>query len=106
MNPEAIVSIVTGVLGLVSTVLPMIGNNSAGTQQIGKVIGAVTSLAPLVTDQIGVVYTGIKNVIASVGAHPATTAAQRATLADFDKRVDDAWNAIEGQIDPDSGQAE
>lgn len=106
MNPEAIVSIVTGVLGLVSTVLPMIGNNSAGTQQIGKVVNALTSIAPLVTDQIGVVFTGVKNVIASVGSHPATTDAQRVSLAAFDKQVDEAWNAIESQIDPDNGQAE
>lgn len=101
MNPEAIVSVVTGVLGLITTVLPMISNNSAGTQQIGNVVNVLTSLAPLVTDQIGIVFTGVKNVIASVGAHPATTDAQRASLAAFDKQVDDAWNAIESQIDPD-----
>lgn len=104
MNPEVIVSVVTGVLGLINTVLPMIGNNSAGTQQIGKVVNVLTSIAPLVTDQIGVVFTGVKNIIADVGSHPATTDAQRASLAAFDKQVDDAWSAIENQIDPDAPQ--
>lgn len=105
MNPEVIVSVVTGILGLINTVLPMIGNNSVGTQQIGKVVNVLTSIAPLVTDQIGVVFTGIKGVIASVGVHPATTADQRASLAAFDQQVDAAWAAIESQLDPDSGQA-
>lgn len=101
MNPEVITTAVTGVLGLINTFLPMIGHNSAGTKKIGEVVGVLTSLAPLVTDQVSVVYTGVKNVIASVGAHPATTDQQRASLAAFDKQVDDAWNAIEGQLDPD-----
>lgn len=104
MNPEVIVSVVTGVLGLINTVLPMIPGNNTGTQQIGKVINTLTSLAPLVTDQIGVVFTGVKNVIAAVGSHPATTADQRASLAAFDQQVDAAWAAIETQLDPDSGQ--
>lgn len=102
MNPELIVTAVTGVLSLVETVLPMIKKNSSGTAAIGKVIDAVQAIAPLAINQVGVVYTGVKNVIASIGAHPATTAEQLASLQAFDKKVDAAWDAIEGQLDPDA----
>lgn len=102
MNTETVATAVTDVLGLIKTFLPIIGNNSAGSKKIGTVVDTLTALAPLVTDQVSVVYTGAKNVIASVSSHPATTPDQRASLAAFDKQVDDAWNAIEAQLDPDS----
>jgi hypothetical protein len=102
MNPETIITVVGGVVSLINAVLPLIPKSSAGSPAIGKVISSLTTLAPLITDQISVLYTGIKNTIASVGSHPAATADQRAALAAFDKQVDDAWNAIEGQLDPDA----
>lgn len=102
MNPELIVTAVGGVLSLIQTILPLISHGAAGTSQIGTVIDTLTKLTPLVTDQIGTVYTGVKNIIASVGSHPAATADQLAALKAFDKQVDDAWNAIEAQLDPDA----
>ncbi len=106
MDPTLIVGAVEGVLSLINTVLPMIHPTSPGaSDKIGTVIGTLTKLAPLVTDQVGTVYTGIKNIIASVGSHPATTADQLAALMAFDKQVDDAWAAIEGQFDPDAPAA-
>jgi hypothetical protein len=104
MNPELITTAISGVVSLITTVLPLIHKGPAGSAAMGGVVNTLTAIAPLVVDQVGTVFTGVKNVIDSIGAHPATTAAQRATLADFDKQVDDAWNAIESQIDPDSGQ--
>lgn len=102
MDPATIVAIINGVLGLAGAVIPLIPNNSAGSASIGKIIETVTALAPLVTDQVGTVYTGVKNILASIGSHPATTADQLATVQAFDKQVDDAWNAIEAQFDPDA----
>lgn len=103
MDPTLIVGAVTGVLSLINTILPMIHKTTPGaSDKIGKVIETVTALAPLVVDQVGTVYTGVKNVIAAIGKHPATTADQMAALQAFDKQVDDAWNAIEGQLDPDA----
>lgn len=103
MNPELIVTAVGGVLSLINTVLPLIHKKTPGaTDKIGTVIDTLTAIAPLVTDQIGTVYTGVKNVIASIGSHPATKEDQLAALKAFDKQVDDAWNAIEGQLDPDA----
>lgn len=102
MDPTAIVSIINGVLGLAGAIIPLIPNSAAGSSSIGKVIETITSLAPLVTDQVGTIYTGIKNITASIGSHPATTADQLAALQAFDKQVDDAWDAIKGQFDPDA----
>lgn len=106
MNPSTIIAIVNGVLGLATAIIPLIPNSSAGSSSIGGVIKTITDLAPLVTDQVGTVYTGVKNIIASIGAHPATTEEQLAALDAFDKQVDDAWNAIEGKLDPDAGGAQ
>lgn len=100
MNPTMIVTAVSGVLSLIGQVLPLIGGSNSAA--IGGVIKTLTDIAPLVTDQISATYTGVKNIIASVGDHPATTEEQLASLQAFDKQVDDAWNAIEAQLDPDA----
>ena len=100
MNPVEIVTAVSGVLGLITQILPLVGvKNSAA---IGGIVKTLTDIAPLVTNQIGSTFTGVKNIIAAVGAHPATTADQLIALDAFDKQVDDAWNAIEAQLDPDA----
>jgi hypothetical protein len=101
VNPELIVTAIGGVVSLINTVLPLIHKGPAGSVAMGGVVNTLTAIAPLVVDQVGVVITGVKNVVASVGSHPATTDAQRASLAAFDKQVDDAWDAIEFQLDPD-----
>lgn len=93
-------SALSSVLGLVGRIVPLIpGNNS---KAIGEVITTVTDAAPLIIDQIGSTYTGVKNIIAAIGEHPATTEEQLASLREFNKQVDDAWNEIEGQLDPDA----
>lgn len=103
MDPTLIVTAVGGVLSLINTVLPLIHPTAPGaSDKIGAVVDTLTKIAPLVTDQIGTVYTGVKNIIASVGSHPAATADQLASLKAFDKQVDDAWNAIEAKLDPDA----
>ena len=99
MNPIAIVTAVSSVLGLITKLLPLVGVKN--TEVIGGIVKTITDMAPLVTDQISATYTGVKNIIASVGSHPATSEEQLAALMAFDKQVDDAWDAIEAQIDPD-----
>ena len=103
MNPTLIVTAVTSVLSLVAQFLPLIGGSNSAA--IGGILKTLTDLAPLITDQIGSTYTGVKNIIDSIGSHPATTADQLVALAAFDKQVDNAWNAIEGQLDPDTPTA-
>lgn len=103
MNPTMIITAVTSVLGLIGQVLPLIGGSNSAA--IGGIIKTLTDLAPLITDQIGATYTGVKNIIDAIGSHPASTADQLVALKAFDKQVDDAWNAIEGQLDPDTPAA-
>lgn len=102
MNPELIATAIGGVFSLITAVLPLIPKSTSGSSQIGTIINTLTSIMPLVTDQVGAVYIGVKNILDSIGSHPATTADQLASLKVFDKQVDDAWNAIESQIDPDA----
>jgi hypothetical protein len=44
----------------------------------------------------------VKNIISALGSHPGTTADQLAVLMAFNKQVDDAWDALAGQLDPDA----
>lgn len=100
MSATQIVTAVGSVFGLITQILPLVGVKN--TEAIGSIVKTLTDVAPLVTSQVSVTYTGVKNIIASVGAHPATTAEQLASLMEFNKQVDDAWNAIEAQLDPDA----
>lgn len=100
---SAVAPILTNSLDLLGKIVPMIGvKDSAG---IGKVVDTLKDMAPLITDQIGATYKGVKNIINSLGAHPATTDEQMAALEAFDKEVDAAWDAIEGQLDPDANKS-
>lgn len=100
MDPVTIVTAVSGVISLINTVLPLIGVKDSNG--IGAIVKTLTDIAPLVTSQIGSTFTGVKNIIQSIGEHPATTADQMIALKAFDKQVDDAWDAIEAQLDPDA----
>lgn len=102
MNPTMIITAVTSVLGLIGQILPLIGGSNSAA--IGSIIKTLTDIAPLVTDQIGATYTGVKNIIESIGAHPATTSEQMASLEAFDKQVDAAWDEVESKLDPDASQ--
>jgi hypothetical protein len=99
MDPVQIVTAVSGVLGLITQILPLVGVKN--TEAIGSIVKTLTDIAPLVTSQIGSTYTGVKNIIDSLSEHPATTADQMAALKAFDKMVDDAWDAVEAILDPD-----
>lgn len=101
MDPTLIITGVSSVISLISTVLPLIPG-VGGSSQISSIVKTIGDILPMAANQIGATYTGLKNIIAAVGSHPATTAEQKASLAAFDKQVDDAWNAVEGDFDPDA----
>lgn len=127
MEVSAILGIVTGVVGLVTQMVPLVrGIAGAGSvspvinnaldlvgkivpliggkdsSAISDVIKTLQDMAPLITDQIGVTYSAVKNIIASLRDNPASTDEQLAALDALDKQVDDAWNAVESQLDPDA----
>lgn len=95
-------TIATTVIGLITKVLPLIPKGVAGTGVVGSIVDTLTTHAPLIVDQIGSTYTGVKNIVDTLGDHPATTADQLTALKAFNKQVDDAWDAVEKQLDPDA----
>jgi len=58
MNPTLIVTAVTGVLSLIAQFLPLVGGSN--TAAIGGILKTLTDLLPLITDQIGATYTGVR----------------------------------------------
>ena len=101
MDPLTIIAIINAVLSISGALIPLIPS-VGGSASIQKLVDMLTALAPLITDQIGVTYTGVKNIISALGSHPGTTADQLAVLMAFNKQVDDAWDALAGQLDPDA----
>jgi hypothetical protein len=100
LNLALIQAAVSGLLSLAGVVIPMIpGGNSAA---VGGIISAVKEIIPVVTDLGPVAIQGVKNVIAALSSHPATTQEQMTELASLDKQVDDAWNSVHGDFDPDA----
>lgn len=102
ISVEAITKGINSVIDMIQMFLPLIPGAGAASPVINTVVDTLQDIAPLITDQIGVTYTGIKNIIKSLSDNPGTTAEQLATLRLLDKQVDDAWDAIEAQLDPDA----
>lgn len=100
MNATSIVNTINTVVDLVQTVLPLIHKDNSGA--IDKVIDTVQAIAPLAVDQVAVTYTGITNIIASIGSHPATTEEQLKKLKSFSEEIDRAWLEVEKKLDPDA----
>lgn len=93
---------VMAVLTLIEQILPLLTGGGQTVTLIASIIEALIKSMPLIKDEIGTVYTSVKNIIGVLKAHPDSTADQMASLIDLDKQVDDAWDAIETQLDPDA----
>ena len=102
ISAETITTGINSAIDLIQQFLPLIPTVGPASPLINKVIDTLQDMAPLITDQIGVTYTGVKNIIKSLSDNPGTTAEQLAALRLLDKQVDDAWNAIEAELDPDN----
>jgi len=95
-------------LQVIEAILPLltgVGVNSQTQQTISKIIDALTQALPLIVNEISTVYTAVKNIIASLQATGALTADQLAATQSLDEQVDNAWNAVVNQIDPDATPA-
>lgn len=99
------ITAVTTVVGLIGQMLPLLSavvpGGAVTTTAIGGIISTLIKFEPLIQSEIGTVYTGVKNIINTLGKSPATTAEQLKTLREFDAKVDAHWDAIESKIDPD-----
>lgn len=102
ISAETIGKGINSVIDLIQQFLPLIPTVGAASPIINMVVDTLQDIAPLIVDQVGTTYTGVKNIIVALSDHPGTTAEQLVTLRALDKQVDDAWNAIESQLDPDA----
>jgi len=102
ISAETIETGVNSVIDLIQNFIPLIPVAGPAAPLINKVIDTLQDMEPMIIDQVGVTYTGVKNIIQTLSSNPGTTGEQLETLAALDKRVDDAWDAIESQLDPDA----
>lgn len=93
---------VMAVLTLIEQILPLLTGGGTTVTLIANIIEALVKFMPLIEDELSTVYTSVKNIIAALSANPATTADQMTALQALDKQVDDAWDAVETQLDPDA----
>ena len=98
-------STILAVLAMIEQILPLLGTTSSTVTLIGSIINALTQLLPFIVNEIGTVYTAVKNIIAQLQNTGAPTADQLAALAALDAQVDAAWLKVQAQIDPDAGIA-
>lgn len=110
MNATVIAGIILSALTAIQSLLPLLGvagNSAAAVTNIitalTKIIPVLEQLAPIVGDEISLIYQGVKNIIANLrGDGVVTSAQQDADLDALDARVDAAWDKIAPQFDPDA----
>lgn len=98
-------STILAVLAVIEQILPLLGTSSATAAMIESIVAALMQLMPYIVNEIGTVYTAVKNIIAQLQNSGAPTADQLAALASLDAQVDAAWTTVQAQIDPDAGVA-
>ena len=97
--------LVTTVITLIQTVLPLLGGATAGAPAIAAVIGTLEKFMPLIVQFVGAVptlYTGVKNIISALKSDPSTLPDQLKALQAFDVQVDAAFEAAAADVDPDA----
>ena len=90
------------VVDLIQMVLPLIPGAGAASPIINTVVDTLQEFEPLIINQVGATYEGVKNIIGALSSNPDTTAEQLRKLRELDRRVDAAWDAIEKELDPDA----
>ena len=91
-------AIISTILSMITTILPLV--SSAGTAtQIGGIIGTISSLLPLVTEEVNTLVPAVKNIIGALQTNPATTADQLASLKALDAQCDAAFDAAAADTD-------
>jgi hypothetical protein len=91
---------VSAVLALIEQLLPLLGGANASL--IEAVITALEKVVPLIIDWAPTVYQSVKNAITALSANPDTIPDQLSRLQTLDKQVDDAFDAVAKDVDPDA----
>lgn len=109
MNATLISGIILSALTAIQSLLPLLGVAGASASAVTNIITALTkivpmleTLAPLVGNEISLLYQGVKNIITNLrGESIETSAQQDADLDSLDAQVDASWNNVAAQFDPD-----
>lgn len=102
ISSSVITAGINKVVDLIQQFLPLIPVAGPAAPIINTVVDTLQELSPLIINQVETTKDGVKNIINAVSANPNTTAEQMKALRELDKKVDDAWDAIEAQLDPDA----
>lgn len=98
MASEAILA----VLAIIEQIIPLLGTSAATASMIVNIINALTQLLPFIINEVGTVYTSVKNIISLLQNSGDVTDGQKAALQQLDAQVDAAWATVLPQIDPDN----
>jgi len=98
MASEAILA----VLAVIQQIIPLLGTSAATADMITNIIAALTKLMPFIINEIGTLYTSVKNIISLLQNSGQMTQDQITALEQLDSQVDAAWAVILPQIDPDN----
>jgi hypothetical protein len=89
---------ISAILALIEQLLPAI-TSAGNVSLIDSIITTLTNMLPFIIQEIEVLVTPVKNIIAALSANPATTASQLAELQTLDAQVDEAFDAAAGPTD-------
>jgi hypothetical protein len=89
---------IQALLGMLEELLPLI-TSGANATMIDSIIGALTQALPFIINEVSSLYQPVKNIIAALGATPATTVAQATQLQTLDAQVDAAFEAAAASTD-------
>jgi hypothetical protein len=93
------IPVVTLILNLMQSLLPLIGN-SAG---LAKIIETLIQLLPIIANEVSDLLPMVKNIIAALKNHDAVTPDQIAQLSALDAQVDAAFDAAAAAAEAEDG---
>jgi predicted PurR-regulated permease PerM len=88
-------AIVTVVLSLLETLLPLV----TSSDQIAKVIATLIQIIPIITKEAQDLVQPVQNIIAALQANPAASDQQLADLAALDAKVDADFDAAAAAVE-------
>lgn len=89
---------ISALLSLIEQLIPLI-TSAANATLIDSIINTLEGFLPFIIQEIAVLATPVKNIIAALSANPATTAAQLTALQALDTQVDVAFDAAAAATD-------
>src|SRR5258708_829080 len=95
-------NLVTSVLGLVQTALPLFTTSA----QVGQTVQTLTQVLPLALQEASNVAPMLKNIISALSNHAAVTPDQIAQLKTMDQQCDIAFEAAANAAEAEDAAAQ